>query len=158
MNRSLIVAVAKNGVIGAGNRLPWKLPADLARFRRLTMGHHIIMGRKTYESIGRPLPGRTTIVLTRGEFGAPDVKIARTLDEALAIARGDDEPFVCGGGQIYALALPSIDRIYRTLVERDYDGDARFEFSVDEFELRESERHSESDPTFRFETWQRRRS
>lgn len=156
MTRSLIVAVARNGVIGAGNRLPWKLTADLQRFKRLTMGHHLVMGRKTYESIGRPLPGRTTVVITRGDFAAAGVKVARTLDEAYAIARGDDEPFVCGGGEIYALALPKIDRIYRTLIERDYDGDAKFEFSVDEFELRESEHHPESDPPFRFETWSRK--
>jgi dihydrofolate reductase len=157
MRRSLIVAAAKNGVIGIDNKLPWKLPPDLQRFKRLTMGHHIIMGRKTFESIGRPLPGRTTVVLTRGDFAAPGVVVARSLDDAFAAVRDDDEPFVCGGAEIYALALPLADRVYLTLVERDYDGDALFPaLDPQRWQVRESEQHGESDPPFRFETWDRR--
>ncbi len=109
----MIVAAAENGVIGVDNRLPWRLPADLQRFKRLTMGHHLIMGRKTYESIGRPLPGRITVVLTRtAGIDVPGVLVARSLDDAFAqaAARGDDEPFVCGGADVYAQALPECDR------------------------------------------------
>lgn len=158
MRRSIIVAVAENGVIGVDNALPWRLPADLQRFKRLTMGHHLIMGRKTFESIGRPLPGRTTVVLTRGDFAAPGVVVARSLDEAFAAARDDDEPFVCGGAEIYALALPGADRVYLTRIERDYQGDARFgALDPARWQLRESERHGAGDPPFRFETWDRRR-
>jgi dihydrofolate reductase len=161
MTRSIIVAVARNGVIGVANRLPWRLPADLSRFKRLTMGHHIIMGRKTYESIGRPLPGRTTIVVTRtAGFDVPGVDVARDLDEAFALAasRGDAEPFVCGGAQIYDQALPRCDRVYLTVIERDFTGDAVFP-GVDpaHFTLVASEPHLDDELPFRFETWDRRR-
>ncbi len=157
----MIVAAAENGVIGVDNRLPWRLPADLARFKQLTMGHHLIMGRKTYESIGRPLPGRITVVLTRSAgIDVPGVLVARSLDEAFAqaAARGDDEPFVCGGADVYAQALAECDRVYLTVVERDYTGDAIFP-GVDaaQWELRAREPHAEADPPFRFETWDRRR-
>jgi dihydrofolate reductase len=116
-------------VIGRGNDLPWRLPADLARFKALTMGHHLIVGRKTFEAIGRPLPGRRMIVLSRGEPALPEgVGHARSLDDALESARGagDDEVFVGGGGQIYRLALPLADRLYLTHVEAEVDGDAHF--------------------------------
>ncbi len=159
MRRSLIVAAAQNGVIGIDNRLPWRLPADLARFKQLTMGHHLIMGRKTFESIGRPLPGRTSVVLTRSAgFDVPGVVVARSLDEAwaAAAARGDDEPFVCGGAEVYAQAMPEADRIYLTVVEREYTGDALFR-GVDETEWRcvSREAYRDAEPPFRFETWDR---
>jgi dihydrofolate reductase len=162
MRRSLIVAAAENGVIGVDNRLPWRLPADLQRFKRLTMGHHLIMGRRTYESIGRPLPGRITVVLTRGAaIDVPGVVIARSLDDAFAqaAARDDDEPFICGGADVYAQALGCVDRCYVTLVERQYTGDAIFP-GVDAatWDLRETEVHPDANPPFRFETWDRRRS
>jgi dihydrofolate reductase len=161
MRRSLIVAAAENGVIGVDNQLPWRLPGDLARFKRLTMGHHLIMGRKTYESIGRPLPGRITVVLTRtAGVDVPNVVVARSLDDAFAqaSARGDDEPFVCGGAEIYAQALPECDRCYLTVVERQYTGDAIFPgIDAAEWELVESEPHSGEEPPYRFETWDRRR-
>ena len=161
MRRSIIVAAAANGVIGLDNRLPWRLPADLARFKRLTMGHHLIMGRRTYESIGRPLPGRITVVLSRSAgIDVPGVVVARSLAEAFsaAAARGDDEPFVCGGADVYAQALETCDRVYLTVVERDYTGDAIFP-GVDpaRWTLREQEYHPDGDPPFRFETWDRRR-
>ena len=162
MRRSLIVAAAENGVIGVENRLPWRLSADLARFKQLTMGHHLIMGRKTYESIGRPLPGRITVVLTRtAGIDVPNVQVARSLDEAFAQAeaRGDDEPFVCGGAEVYAQALPECDRCYLTVVERQYTGDAIFPgVDAERWSLVESETHPDEDPPYRFETWDRRRS
>jgi len=159
--RSLVVAMARNRVIGRDNQLPWRLPADLARFKRLTMGHHLIMGRKTYESIGRPLPGRITVMLTRSAVvDVPNVLVARSLDDAFAqaAARGDDEPFVCGGAEIYAQALPACDRCYLTVVERQYTGDAIFPgLEIGEWDIVESESHSAEEPPFRFETWDRRR-
>ena len=162
MRRSIIVAASTNGVIGVDNRLPWRLPADLARFKRLTMGHHLIMGRRTYESIGRPLPGRITVVLTRSAgFDVPGVLVARSLDEAFrsAEARGDDEPFVCGGADVYSQALAVADRAYLTVVERDYTGDAIFP-GLDErqWDRRQQEIHADGNPPFRFETWDRRRT
>ncbi|MDB4965918.1 MAG: dihydrofolate reductase [Myxococcales bacterium] len=161
MIRSLIVAAAENGVIGFENRLPWRLPGDLARFKRLTMGHHLIMGRKTYESIGRPLPGRITVVLTRtAGFDVPGVVVARSIDEAFAqaAARGDDEPFICGGAEVYTQALATCDRAYLTVVERDYTGDAIFAgLDAAQWERVESEQHPDENPPHRFETWNRRR-
>ncbi len=158
----MIVAAAENGVIGVDNRLPWRLPADLARFKQLTMGHHLIMGRKTYESIGRPLPGRITVVLTRSAgIDVPNVLVARSLDEAFAqaAARGDEEPFVCGGADVYAQAIAACDRCYLTVVERQYTGDAIFPgLRPAEWQLVASEAHPDADPPFRFETWDRRRS
>ena len=160
MRRSLIVAAAENGVIGVDNRLPWRLPADLARFKRLTMGHHLIMGRRTYESIGRPLPGRITVVLTRtAGIDVENVQVARSLDEAFAQAasRGDDEPFVCGGAEVYTQALPLCDRCYLTVIERQYTGDAIFPgLDAAAWQCRETEVHPDNDPPFRFETWDRR--
>ncbi len=124
---SLIAAVASNGVIGRAGALPWHLPVDLGRFRELTTGHTVIMGRKTFQSIGRPLPERVTIVLTRrGEFEAAGVAVAGSLQEALAAAAGESEVFVCGGGEVYRQALPLADRIYLTLLDRPFDGDTLF--------------------------------
>lgn len=160
MRRSLIVAAAENGVIGVDNRLPWRLPADLQRFKQLTMGHHLIMGRKTYESIGRPLPGRITVVLSRSAgVDVPGVQVARSLDDAFAqaAARGDEEPFVCGGAEVYAQAIGQCDRCYLTVVERQYTGDAIFPgLDAASWSLAETEPHSDAEPPFRFETWDRK--
>jgi dihydrofolate reductase len=124
MRLSLIVAVARNGVIGNQGQLPWRLSADLKRFKSLTMGHHLIMGRKTFDSLnGRELPGRITIVLTRSGQVPPHIQQAATLDEALQMSAGDDEAFVIGGAEIFALALPQADRLYITWVEADVAGD-----------------------------------
>lgn len=128
MTLSLIVAVSENGVIGRANRLPWRLPEDLQRFRRLTTGHPVIMGRKTFESIGKPLPGRTSIVVSRTER-FPGTITARSLDEALeeaARAPGADATFVIGGGEVYREALPLAARIHLTRVHARVDGDATF--------------------------------
>jgi dihydrofolate reductase len=114
-------------VIGHQGKLPWHLPADLQRFKKLTMGHHIIMGRKTWESIGRPLPGRTIIVITRNaNYSAPGAVLAASLHEALTLARLDPEPFVIGGAEIFREALPRATRIYLTKILAEYDGDTWF--------------------------------
>ncbi len=126
---SLIAAVARNGVIGRAGELPWRLPDELRRFKQLTMGHHLVVGRKTWESIGRPLPGRTMVVVTRDEhYAAPGAIVVGSVGEGLRLAEaaGDTECFVGGGGQIYRLALPVADRIYLTEVEVDVDGDVTF--------------------------------
>ena len=125
---SLIAAVAANGVIGSDNALPWRLPEDLKRFKALTLGHPVIMGRKTYESIGRPLPGRRNIIVTRNAaYAAEGCETARSLGDALAACNGTaEEVFVIGGAQIYAEALPLAQRLYLTEIGRDFPGDARF--------------------------------
>jgi dihydrofolate reductase len=124
---SLIVAMARDRVIGRDGKLPWHLSADLKRFKALTMGHHIVMGRKTWESIGRPLPGRTSVVVTRNaSYAAAGAHVAASFDSALALAHDDSEVFVIGGGQIYRQALPLADRIYLTEVDAEYPGDTFF--------------------------------
>lgn len=126
---SIIVAMGRNRAIGYKNTLPWRLSADLQRFKQLTMGHHVIMGRKTYESIGRPLPGRTFIIVTRQPtFQAEGCFVVHSLDEALALARmrGEQEAFVIGGAEIYTQALPLADHLYLTLVEAEPKADAFF--------------------------------
>jgi len=129
MRKSIIVAMDKKNGIGFQNRLPWHLPAELKQFKQLTMGHHLIMGRKTYESIGRPLPGRTTIVVTRNsDYQAKGCLIAHSLEEAFRLAKeqNEDEVFVCGGRTIYQEALESIDRLYLTRVHAEFQTDTSF--------------------------------
>ena len=127
---SIIVAMAENGVIGKDNDLPWRLPADLKHFKQTTTGHSIIMGRKTYESIGRPLPKRRNIVITRNaEWKAEGVEVANSLAAALEMCREEKEVFVIGGGSIYALAFEEnlVDKAYVTLVHEEFEGDTYFE-------------------------------
>jgi dihydrofolate reductase len=128
---SIIAAVAENGVIGRSGQLPWHLSNDLRRFKQLTMGHTVIMGRRTWESIGRPLPGRQMIVVSRQpnyQIDAADVRVVATLIEALQVgqAAGDDEVFVIGGAELYRAALPMADRLYLTRVHADVIGDTYF--------------------------------
>jgi dihydrofolate reductase len=127
---TIVAAVARNGVIGVDGGLPWHLPDDLRRFKELTLGHVLVMGRKTYESIGRPLPGRTTVVVTRNpqwDPGAPGVHVAATVEEAVdAAAAIDPDVFVVGGAEVYRAALPLADRLELTLVDAEPDGDTRF--------------------------------
>ncbi len=124
---SLIVAHAKSNVIGINNTLPWHLPEDLKRFRALTMGHHIIMGRKTYESLGRLLPGRTTVIVTRNkDFKVEGALIAHSLQAALVLAAGDAEPFVIGGAELYVEGLKYATKLYITEVKAAFAGDAFF--------------------------------
>ena len=121
---TLIVARARNGVIGAKGGLPWHLPEDLAFFKRTTMGHPIVMGRATWASIGRPLPGRRNIVLSRqADFAAAGAEVATSLDEALLLCQGAAEVFVIGGAQLYRDALPRADRLLVTEIDADFDGD-----------------------------------
>jgi dihydrofolate reductase len=121
---SLIVAMGKNRVIGANGTIPWRLPNELQLFKRVTMGHHIIMGRKTWESIGRLLPGRTTVIVTRQkDYAAPGATVTNSLDQALAACANDNEVFVIGGGELYREALPKAHRIYLTTVDAAPAGD-----------------------------------
>jgi dihydrofolate reductase len=122
-----IVAVAQNGVIGRDGGLPWRLSDDLKRFKALTMGHTIVMGRKTFESIGRALPGRRSIVLTRDRsYQASGALVVHSLDEALDNCRNEGEAFVIGGAALFSEALPRIQRLYLTRVEAQVSGDVRF--------------------------------
>ncbi len=126
-NVTLIAAVGRNRVIGADNDMPWHLPEDFAFFKRTTMGHAMIMGRKTFDSIGRALPGRRTIVVTRQPgWSHPDVETAHSLSEALGLAGPQDEVFVCGGGEVYAEAMPWAHRLLITEVDQAPEGDVRF--------------------------------
>jgi len=119
--------MAKNRVIGANNKLPWHLSSDLKRFKALTMGHHIIMGRRTFDSIGRILPGRTNVVVTRNlEFNFEGLVVAHSLHEALEKSADDDEVFVIGGEQIFREALPIASQIHATEIARDYVGNTTF--------------------------------
>ncbi len=133
MRLALIVAMAENGIIGRGNDLPWHLSGDLKHFKSVTMGKPVIMGRKTFDSIGKPLPGRANIVVTRDpSLRAEGVRVVHDFHEALRVAEGiaradgAEEMIVIGGAQIYELALPKADRIYLTKVHQSVDGDVRF--------------------------------
>jgi dihydrofolate reductase len=129
MRVTLVVAAAKNDTIGDRGKLPWRLPDDLRRFKALTVGHHVVMGRKTWQSIGKPLPDRTNVVVSRDrELAAPGAVVVGSLDDALALARnsGETELFVIGGGELYRAALPLADRIQLTRIDADVAGDVRF--------------------------------
>jgi dihydrofolate reductase len=158
---SLIAALDRNRLIGAGNRLPWHLPADLAHFKRLTLGRPVLMGRRTWESLGRPLPGRRNIVLTRDAgFQAPGCVAVHDIESALAAAGRVDEVFVIGGAAFYAQMLPRARRMYLTLVEAEFSGDAWFPaFDPEDWRETASEAHAadERNPhPFRFVTLERR--
>lgn len=158
MRLSAIVAMATNRCIGRDNTLPWRLPADLKRFKQLTMGHTLIMGRKTYESIGRPLPGRTTLVVTRQRDYAPEgVQVAHSLEQALELARGD-EVFIAGGADLYRQAMEHVRRLYLTRIGRDYEGDTFFpELDLSGWRLVAEEHHpaTATEPPFSFLTYER---
>ena len=137
---SVIAARARNGVIGIENRLPWRLPEDLAHFKTLTLGHPILMGRKTFVSLGRPLPGRTNVVITRNpDYRPAGVQVAASIPEALALCAETDELFFIGGAELYAQALPLADRLYLTEVDCSPEGDAWFP-DYDRTAFREIER------------------
>lgn len=132
MTISIIAAMDQKRGIGKNNKLPWHIPVDLKRFRKLTLGHPVIMGRKTYESIGRPLPNRLSIIVSRNiEYRVSNIEnviIAASLEEAIKVAKQKDqtEVFVIGGGQIFAQALPMVDKLYLTLVKGDFGADTFF--------------------------------
>ena len=154
MTVSLIVAVSSNGIIGRDGGLPWHLPADLKHFKSTTMGHHLIIGRRTWEEVGKPLPGRTMVVVTRSRHFAPEgPEVVRSVEQALELARADDEPFIGGGSQIYRIALARdlVDRIYLTRVHAEIEGDKVFpDFDLEEWEL-VSEAHHEADEKNEFD-------
>lgn len=142
---AIIAAVAANGVIGANNRLPWRLPDDLRRFRALTTGHAVIMGRRTWESIGHALPGRQNIVVTRQkDFVADNAETACSLDEAIARVRMPQPAFAIGGSEIFREAMPRASTLHLTEIERAFDGDAMFP-PFDRSAWRESARERRTD-------------
>lgn len=158
---ALIAAVAKNGIIGRNNTLPWRLPDDLKRFKALTLGHPIIMGRKTWESLGRPLPGRENIVLTRDRnYQAAGCRVVHSLEEALAACGEADTAFVIGGGEFYALTLPFADVLHLTEVQAKVEGDASFPaFDRQRFIETEREHHAADEAhacAFDFVTYQKK--
>ncbi len=142
---SVIVAQAENGIIGRDGELPWRISQDLQRFKRLTMGHHLIMGRTTFESIGRLLPGRTSVVITRQtDYEAEGAVVVHDVDSAIEVARDDPEAFVIGGGQIYAEVLPRADCLYLTQVHAEVEGDVRFDWDPPSWRLDHDEWYAPS--------------
>jgi dihydrofolate reductase len=127
MTLSIIVALSENNVVGINNQLPWHLSADLKRLKSITMGHHLIMGRKTFESVGRPLPGRTNVVVTRNkDYKAEGIVVVSSLKEALEKAKDDSEAFIFGGGEIFKEGLPMVNKIYMTKIHESFIGDTFF--------------------------------
>jgi dihydrofolate reductase len=162
MRVSILVAVAENGVIGRGGKLPWHLGDDLKRFKQLTMGHTIVMGRKTWESIGRALPGRRNVVISRqAGYQADGAEVVANLEDALRAAEsaGDEEAFIIGGAEIYRLAMSRAERLYVTRVRAEVEGDAHFsDFRGTDWRLVDSAQHgadAKNDYPFVFEVYQR---
>lgn len=156
---SIIVAVAHNSVIGVNNTLPWHLPEDLKRFKALTMGHHIIMGRKTYDSLGRLLPGRKTVIVTRNkDYNVEGALIAHSLEDAVALCVNDDEVFLIGGAELYQDGLKLAGKLYITEIELDVVGDAFFPtFAQAEWQETQREQHVSSQGlTFNYATYMRK--
>lgn len=149
----------RHRVIGYQGRLPWHLPSDLQRFKSLTMGHHIIMGRKTWESIGRALPGRVSVVVTRNpQYTAAGAVVTRSLSEALDVARNDAEPFVIGGAELFEVAMPHARRLYLTEVSGDHEGDVWFpELDLAQWRELRHEHHAASatEPAWDFRVYER---
>lgn len=156
---SIIVAMASNRTIGANNTLPWRCPEDLQHFKKLTMGHHMIMGRKTFDSIGKPLPGRTTVIVTRNKYLKIDgCTVAHSLEEAIAACANDSEIFIVGGAELYTQALPLADVLYITEIQQRVEGDAHFPpFDKSEWKEIAREKRSQSEPQpleYHFVTYQ----
>lgn len=144
MNITLVVAIAENNAIGKNNQLLWHLPADLKHFKQITSGHTIIMGRKTYDSIGKPLPNRRNIVITRqSDLKLEGVEVVGSLNDAIALCTTESEVFVIGGAEIYKSALPLAQKIYLTTVHQSFDADAFFpEIDPEQWTETEKESHS----------------
>ena len=153
---SIIVAMARNRVIGKNGQLPWHVPSDLQRFKKITMGHVLIMGRRTFESIGRPLPGRRTIVVSRNpEYSAAGCEVVASIAAAVECAESATEVFICGGGDIYRQAMPLVERIYLTELDIKIAGDCYFPiWSENEFVQEHRELHQDS-IDYSFSIWQR---
>jgi dihydrofolate reductase len=163
MTVSLIVAVSTNGVIGRDGDLPWRLPADLRHFKKTTMGHHLIIGRATWDEVGKPLPGRAMVVVTRNRsFSADGVLVAHSVEGALTLSRDDDEPFIGGGAEIYRQVLEAelVDRLYITRVRAHVEGDTTFpSIDLDQWLLADRVDHpadEKNDHPYTFERYDRR--
>lgn len=140
MTISIIVATAKNHAIGKNNQLLWHLPNDLKHFKDVTSGHTVIMGRKTYDSVGRPLPKRRNIVITRQDIDIEGCEVVPSIDEALERCENEEEVFIVGGAEIYRQALPLTDRVYLTVIDQDFEGDTFFpELNHEEWKEKERE-------------------
>jgi dihydrofolate reductase len=164
MTVSLIVAVSDNGVIGLDGGLPWHLPRDLKHFKATTMGHHLIIGRRTWDEVGKPLPGRTMVVVTRSlRFEAAGATVVHSLEEALEVSKKDEEPFVGGGAYIYRMALARdlVDRLYVTRVHAEVEGDTFLpEIHFEDWALASEERHpadEKNEYACTFEVYERKR-
>lgn len=160
---SIFAAIGKNRELGFQNKLPWRLPDDLKRFRDITRGHAVVMGRKTYESIGRPLPDRKNIIITRNaSYVAPGCVVVASLDDAIKAAENDPEVFVMGGAEIYALALNRADKMYLTFVDAAIPADAYFpEFDESQWQLVSEETHAADEKhayPFVFKVYDKKRS
>ena len=161
MIKSIIVAASENQVIGINNTLPWYLPADLKRFRNITMGHHILMGRKTYESIGKPLPGRTSIVITRNnQLIYEGCIMANSLEEAFGIAEknGDYEAFLIGGAEMINQGINRCDKLYLTNIHKHFDGDTFLEPLSKDWKIVSKEEYEPDEKnlySYSFENYQR---
>lgn len=157
-NLSIIVAIASNGGIGKNNELLWHLKADLKHFKAITTGHTILMGRKTFESIGRPLPNRRNIVISsQNAFAIDGVEVFHSLEEALEAVKSEEEVFIIGGGEIYRQTMPLASKLYLTVVEREYEADTFFpEIDYSQWKELSSERLYESDLKFSFKELEKR--
>ena len=163
MKISMIAAMAHDRVIGKDNQMPWHMPADLAHFKRVTLGKPVLMGRKTFESIGRPLPGRRNLVISRNpDYQADGIEVVGSVEGALALLADNEvaEVMVIGGGHLYAELLPKADCLYLTRIELEVEGDTRFPaFADEQWQCVEREVHQadEKNPhPYRFETWRRK--
>jgi dihydrofolate reductase len=165
MTLSAITAVSQNNVIGLHNDLPWHLPADMRFFKSTTMGHVVVLGRKSYEAFGKAYPGRTNIVITRQQnYALPDAIVVHSLEEAIRKAKTieQQEIFILGGAQIFRQSMPLIDRIYLTRIYHDFEGDAFFPtMNTKEWKLVKDEKHEPDEKNkyrYAFQTWERLRS
>lgn len=156
-NLSIIVAITSNGGIGKNNELLWHLKADLKHFKAITTGHTILMGRKTFESIGRPLPNRRNIVISsQNAFAIDGVEVFHSLEEALEAVKSEEEVFIIGGGEIYRQTMPLASKLYLTVVEREYEADTFFpEIDYSQWKELSSERLYEGDLKFSFKAFER---
>ena len=153
----LIVAMAANRVIGRHNDIPWHIPGEQQRFKKITMGHTLIMGRRTYQSIGRPLPGRKTVIISRcPDYTEPGCSVAHSLAEALAGCQGDEKVFIAGGGEIFVQTMAMADAIYLTTLHREVAGDIFFpEFSAEDFSKEQEEVVANEEEPYTFAIYRR---
>jgi dihydrofolate reductase len=142
MTVTIVVAISENNAIGKNNQLLWYLPADLKHFKNITTGHTVIMGRKTYDSVGKPLPNRRNIIITRKDITIEGCEVVKSIEDALALSAGEEEVFIVGGAEIYKQSIHLTDRIYLTIVHQEFDADSFFpEINYDEWQETEREDH-----------------